>query len=617
MMRLTGRKRAASWTMFLVAVVLLCGYRALDAQEETPENLVFNGNFELDADKDGVPDGWATAGNPKLKQVLSFGKGRAGGQCARLACAKLVEGVDTHVMLCQVGRVAVQKGKWYRLTFWAKQENIKTGCVTVGLRNTKPWSVLGLEAMFQMQDGADWKKFSFTFMSPADCPETSRLQLWHRATGTLLMDDVELIRVSGSGSRPGDLIPTEGRKNLVPNSSFECGTERWGSMFARRQSWGAGLDELIGEIDTTQAVHGKASMKIDLAPEAVPDFHFDYFEITRKKINDPLLGHIGFVRVKKGKPYTLSVYLKSRRPGLTARLGVVHFSGSVTTQTVKVSTSWKRYSARIKPRDNYCFVAVGPDLNVDGRESGTLWVDGLQLEAGKAPTAYEPSRGVEMGIGTDQPGNVFVHGKPVRMTASFHNATKKAQEISCDIRVMDFFDKEVKRMSFKRMVAPGTTLRETIRPGLNAAGFFRAHVAMTWANGKAARKMRLSIVRPYPHTDSKFGINHAYSRPYLLRLCKIGGITWARDWSLKWNDVEPEKSKWDFSRTDAEIDRILKEKLNVLGMLPFPSTEWSTTSPADLKVKIGKLGTRIRIAFAPRDKDEFQEYVGRTVRQRR
>ena len=37
-----------------------------------PPNLVVNGSFEQDADNDGVPDDWATAGRAEVEQRLTL-----------------------------------------------------------------------------------------------------------------------------------------------------------------------------------------------------------------------------------------------------------------------------------------------------------------------------------------------------------------------------------------------------------------------------------------------------------------------------------------------------------------------------------------------------------------
>ena len=121
------------------------------------------------------------------------------------------------------------------------------------------------------------------------------------------------------------------------------------------------------------------------------------------------------------------------------------------------------------------------------------------------------------------------------------------------------------------------------------------------------------MIPPHDGTDSRFGVNHAYPWPHLLDLSRKAGLVWARDWSLKWMHVEPEKGRLTFTETDYQIDRPRKHGLEVLAMLPFPSAPWSSTAPAELRAKSDYVSRRSVIAYAPRDAGEFENYVQRTV----
>ena len=103
----------------------------------------------------------------------------------------------------------------------------------------------------------------------------------------------------------------------------------------------------------------------------------------------------------------------------------------------------------------------------------------------------------------------------------------------------------------------------------------------------------------------------------MLQHCRHAGITWMRDWSAKWQTVEPEPGTWDFSQVDPQIDRVLAAQLHPLLLLPFPSAIWS--SAADMEVidrhvkGDGYVKNRSIVACPPKDRDLFRNYVARTV----
>jgi hypothetical protein len=108
-------------------------------------------------------------------------------------------------------------------------------------------------------------------------------------------------------------------------------------------------------------------------------------------------------------------------------------------------------------------------------------------------------------------------------------------------------------------------------------------------------------------------MNHAYPWPHLLDLSKQIGLCWFRDWSLKWHDVERQKGKFDFTQADFQINRVLEQGLNVLPLLPFPSSGWSSSAAPDVKATDRYPASRERIAYMPRDLEEFATYVRKTV----
>ena len=600
--------------MSMLVVVLFVV--ALSVSGAPAPNLVSNGEFGLDVDGNGVPDDWQVSGGKGVLQELSLDVGRDGGRSARIHCSEFApDGGAPHVMLCQMGKVAVQRGKTYRLTFWARQRGLRSPVVSIALRDTNGWHDCGLSGMFSLVAdlGEEWQSFSFLFSATRDCSETSRLQFWHAQVGTLWIDDVTLVKMDGMVYRPGNLVTTEAESNLVPNSSFECGGDQWGSVSPTRLPWG-GIDELVGTIDQKQAYHGKSSLRISLSPETFPVYDFDYFDITHAVVKAPLAGSRGWVALQRGRPHTLSVYVKAGDDGTPVRLGLCEFpSGRFRTELVSARSSWERRTVTITPNSHYGYVVVGPDLREGGTDSCVLWVDAVQLEEGTVAGDYVSGRPVELGVDTGRVGNVFTQGDSVTLNAHVANVGLTPVDLQIAVILTDFRDVEVVRKSLSRRVEAGDTLHESIDVDPGRLGFFRLQATLVTGETTLERTLRMAVIPGFSASDSFLGVNHAHGRPHILKLCRVAGLTWFRDWSLKWRDVEPEPGRWDFSRTDREIDRILAEDVNVLAMLPFPSNERNTTAPVDLAADNSYMKQRLRVAFAPREKAEFRAYVRETI----
>jgi len=590
-------------------------------------NLVSNPGFENDTDADGVPDGWRWSGSTQLvSQTLTSERGRQGGRSGRLTCTRFTGGGSSaHAMICQMG-VPVERGKTYRVALWARGEAIEDQMVSIALSDTAVWSNCGLDDVFVPTPR--WKPYEFVFRATRDCSRTSRFQIWFTSTGTLWLDDVVFEEAGRELYRPGHVVAAVGRKNLVPSASFECGSDGWGSAeWDRTTHWGGKLNRLFGEIDDAESFHGRASLRIDLGPENQPVSYFDWYELHRTPIRAPLAANLGWIEVEPGRRYTFSVYMKARRPGTPARLAVRQFDGRPFETAVRVSADWQRQALSFVPTSRWCYVLAGPDLrptdeNPDPPERATLWLDAVQLEQGDRATEFQPRLPVEFGIWTDKPGNVFGWDEAPRVGfAVVCHQHEPRRPAKLELRLTDFFDQEIWRApvagpsALDRLSSRRFAGEVSFDVGDRHRGFLRLHAKMTAGQVVSERTMRLAVIPIHCGDDSRFGINHAYPWPHLLDLCRKAGLIWMRDWSLKWQEVEPEKGHFTFDQTDYQINRPLEHGLQVLAMAPFPSSNWSSESPPSVKVTDRYPQNRARVAYAPRDVGEFETYVGRTVSQ--
>lgn len=603
-----------------VRLLLVLAFVGYAARAVAAENLVANPRFEMAVKPGGRPDHWQLSGDGRLvTQTLTIDRGREGRSCARLTCARFQGGNPAaHAMLCQMG-VPVERGKTYRVAFWARAENFDADVASIALSDMAGWVACGLQGSFA--PSAQWQPFEFVFQATRNCDKTSRFQIWFASTGTLWIDDVRFEKADRDMVHPGHVIRPGSRANLVPNASFECGTDGWGSAdWDRAGHWGGPLNQLFGAIDDQEACDGRQSLRIELTPKNQPVSYFDYYELSRAPVRAPLAANIGLLEVQPGRQYTLSVFMKARQSGTPAGLAVREFHGRTFQRTVEVSNTWQRYSLSFKPSTRWCYVLAGPDLQPHGDrappQSATLWLDAVQLEQAVAPAAFTTREPVEIGVSTSKPGNVFGWGEPLQFQMAVGNAGTEPRDVTVELTMTDFFDKEVRRQSLRVRVAGASRAERhvSIPPAGELRGFLRLHVKSDAGGAIPERTLRLAAIPINERDDSRFGVNHAYPWPHLLDLCHQAGLVWVRDWSLKWQEVEPVQGRFEFGETDFQIDRPLRHGLHVLGLLPFPSSNWSSSAPASVEVTKYYPGNRARVAYAPRSEAAFENYVEQTVK---
>ncbi len=108
-------------------------------------------------------------------------------------------------------------------------------------------------------------------------------------------------------------------------------------------------------------------------------------------------------------------------------------------------------------------------------------------------------------------------------------------------------------------------------------------------------------------------VNHAFADPYLTQQAKKAGVTWYRDWSLKWHDLEPAPGEYHWEIGDTQINRIVAEDVHLMALLPpYPSTKWNTTAPPGAA---GEGRVPRDLAWAPKDPAQLAEFVGKAVAQ--
>lgn len=566
-------------------------------------NLVFNGSFEADSDGDGLADGWVYAAGvsrekaPEVKLLRAAGK--VGQWCQGITCTRFTDG---HVMLAQVGRVAVKARTRYRISFWARGEDAPR--IRVALRDTATWQDLGLSASFSV--ASRWRRFEFSFVSPKTLQKTTRLQFWYLGTGTLWLDDVVMVETEGGVPEEHIWTWPAARRNGLYNSSFELGSSGWFTL----DYW-----TLYGETVQAPAVHGQRCLRISTDPQGLPVDSFDYYEPRRRPLERLLVANKYWVEVKPGEQYTFSAYARASRP--TQAIIGVRFTRGEASRKIALSpqAGWQRYELPFKARGRLAMVIFGPLPAASSQQAGQVWIDALQLERGAKATEYRLRRPFEVAAYID-PWRSVTEGRPepVRLKVVGWNDTGAKQSIRVKWRVEDMWEKEAGSGARELSAGPGELVRweHKLGEGERAVAFARVHVE---ADGERLPVLRsAAVLSPADvYEDTAFGINHAFRWDEWLKLCKRMGIMWVRDWTLKWQYVEPEKGRFELEKADYYIDRPLRLGMKELCMFPFPSAVWAAEEPPQRPRKERKLYRPIQTAFRPKDISLFKNYISRCV----
>ncbi|MBI5835329.1 MAG: carbohydrate binding domain-containing protein, partial [Armatimonadetes bacterium] len=467
-----------------------------------------NGDFSADADRDGVPDGWTTSGDQGVRQALRRETLPDGSACALLACTAFTQSsAASHCMLAQVGAVKLTQGQWYRLRFRVKGEAVAAGSVDMAISDTKTWSNCGLH------DGVflspDWAWYETTFRATQTVSATSRLQFWFGSTGRVWFADMTLEPTTAPRRQYTERMPETTARNRVPNAGFECGEAGWGSV-TDVPGWGGNLNRLVGRVVEAGAHSGGRCLEIAVSPRNLLTYWFDYFDLQQQPVRMPLAANRGWLGVEPERGYTLSAWVKADPPGQTVLLRAQHAGAGRADLRVKAGGAWSRVSMPFRARGDQCYVAVGPDLAADQRDTATLWVDDVMLEAGDTAGVFEPRGSVEVGVRVPRDGGLFAPGEPVQVAATAANHTDAARRVALHWVTTDFHDKEVDRGEQTVALAAHAEREVTLPVRASRRGFYRVVVTADGAEVTPPLPLRLAVIPTNQRADTLVGMNHGY-----------------------------------------------------------------------------------------------------------
>jgi hypothetical protein len=597
--------------MVLIAALLGALVRAQATEGGEMPNLVKNGDFSRVLE--GKPVGWETVGDPQfVTQELSADDG--GKPCAKLVCTRCEgSGRSRQAMVAQVGQVPLEAGRFYRLSLRARAEGISSQAIRTAITDTASGEQCGLRERLRVSPS--WQDFSFLFQATRTVSETGRLEFGFAEPGTLYLADVRMIALSMDEVVFTNTVPKGAGKNLVPNGSFEIGMIGWGAE-GDPIAWG-NLDRLAGRIESAGPAHGARFLRVPMGGGAGLALHWDYYEPVALRCRKMLAASLGWIPVERGGLYTVSCSMRASVNGARAVIGVRSqdpgpggaVSGADLVNTVQLSTDWRRYSYTFPAKHGYVYAKAGPDLAEDVRVD--VDIDAIQLEKGEGATPFEPYSRLEVGVEPSAPGGIFTEGQPASLRVRACNHAGTAARLRVEFQVRDFFDAPVELPPVSLDVPAGSLADRDVPLPADWKGYYRLNARYEAEGAAGTQSLRLAVVPPRTSDDSMLGINHAFPDAYLIQLAKKAGVTWYRDWTLKWHDLEPAPGEYHWEIGDVQVDRVLAEGAHLMALMPpYPSAKWNTTAPPEAATT-GRAPREL--AWAPKDPAELGKFIEKAV----
>jgi hypothetical protein len=220
---------------------------------------------------------------------------------------------------------------------------------------------------------------------------------------------------------------------------------------------------------------------------------------------------------------------------------------------------------------------------------------------------------VEFAIEPPEDAGIFTEGQPASLILRAANYSGTAVQAPVRFTVTDFDDKPVALPEVALRVPPNSTVRSELKLPAEWKGYYLVRASLGCKDAPEPAELRVAVVPKRASDDSVCGINHAFCTERLIQLASKAGVTWYRDWTLKWQHIEPVQGQFHWEIGDAQIDRVLREGCRVLPLLPpFPSADWSSEAPADVTTS-GYPGVRLRQSYAPKDPKDLGNFIEKGV----
>ncbi len=544
--------------------------------------VLLSDHFEIGADQ--TPNGWKNESSGELQVQLAGDprKPREGKASWRIRVPAWEGG---HARVTHAG-LPLRADTTYGVAVWLRAEGVEQP-VTVSLHRAGRTGESYLSRAFHV--GPEWRRCTLEGRCPADDP-SAELSISFAGTGTVWVDELRVVqgelpeeparplipKLAKDGSELKPPPPVYQKGNRIYNSSFELGADGWT------------VPEHVA-IVASDSPHGE---------------HF-----ARWLPNPYPLESQPFA-VRPGQPYTVSLFLRSQRPGARAEVAAVEVgNGARVAKSFDLTPDWRRYSFTAElPCEQYAryFLMIHPAATLHG-----LDVDAVQVEEGQQ-TDYAPAAPVELSTGMKRsqlfPEPNQVIGIPVQVYAP----SKTGAELSVQLRLTGFYGQllDVSRLPLKAGV---TRAEVPFRVRMPEQGSIRLEVqALQGTDVLSSAERMLCVLPPLdpnPDPASFFGGHGSVGTAgewHAPTVAARAGIRWWRLHDLSaytaWSVAEPARDR--FTWYDREVEALRSRGLTVLGVFAR-TAPWAGSDPGGERSDPS--------TWPPARMSDFTEYVRRVV----
>jgi hypothetical protein len=430
---------------------------------------------------------------------------------------------------------------------------------------------------------AEWSRVDLIAPAVSDDPNAMFI-IGIEQSGTVDLDDLRIEYVKSEVAVDVDRVP-----NLLPSGSFPDGLSA---------PW-VGNGRPRAETDPTViGPTGAAALKLT-------------FE--RRPGDPPFINQVRApFRAVPGRAYTLSLFVKSEKPGQVVALRFGPPNEKLWTdpwqKTVTLNDAgFARVSHTVvlPPTPDSLYMVAA---SFDG--SGVVWIDGMQVRVGETPGDFERTMPVELAATPVAFEGLVFEGQPWEVRLS--SVGRAVEGATVRGMLTDLAGQSVE--VFRRPLPAGGLQRvtQTIDPGdrLQPLGSYRLEVQALSADGTAISQVAelllhrvreprfLGEFRP----DSAFGI-HYRTGPVDedgARLSKALGFNWLRLFNVfAWHVIEPKKGEYRFEAADRVVENLKRNHLMALGIVGEGAPAWASNNPT---------GYKGWARFVPNDMNAWSEF---------